>query len=404
MNQNESNSELANSFIFFVLKFLSICLDNKLLIIIGTTIPSIIAVVYCLFTPNTFLSKAIIIPPNGKGSSPISSVLGDIGGMASLLNFDLGDKAEFDLALEISQSDIYLKNIINHFDLYKHYELEKGKVKIETVIRKLKNNLSIDETDYDNMYVAFEDEDPKMCSTVVAYSYKLLDSLYLNIKNRQIVLKQKFMENKVKVTKTELETALNRLIEFQTQNKIYLPEEQMEKIVLTLVDLEKKKRLLEDEIEFVGKTESKQSEMYKKLKIKRQILMDQLDSLNQGELSNELILTSLKNTPTLIKEYKKIYIDVKLNEELLKFFIKTNEELKFKASTNYEQIQLLSPGFVPQKKFAPPKSAICIVIFTVSLVISIAFAVILNFYKLQKALNSPSYVMMMEVLTKIKFR
>lgn len=402
MNTEIESSSGNNSFLLFVLKFFNILFNYKWIIFWGTFIPSVLVVTFCLLAKDTYVSRAVVIPPAGGGASPLASMLGDMSGMAGLLNLDLAGNSDINLTLEIAQSDVFKRKLIKKFDLYEHYKFDPELVKIESVIRRLNNHLGISETKQDNIYILFEDEEPPLCSAVVAYSFHFIDSMYLSIKNKQLVKQQKFINNKEIETRNLLSEALDTLIQFENTNKIYLPETQMELLVGNLVDLEKKKRILDDELEYIRKTESIQSEMYKKMRIKRNILKRQLDSLDSGNLDNEKILTSVKNTPGLIKKYKELFMEVKIQQELLKFFVKTNEELKFKASTDYTQLQLLSPGFVPTKKFGPPKTAICVVIFTIALIFSIMLVLILNYFREHRTANTELYQSWLELKPKLR--
>ena len=156
---------------------LLIKLARRKFLILG--LPFAFAVVAALITlalPNIFLATAQIMPPQ-QGQSTASAMLNQLGGLANSASGWLGIKNPSDVYVGLLSSRTVADNLIQRFDLKKHYDLptfEKSRLTLErnTSVKTGKNGL---------ISISVEDWEPKF-SAVLANAYieeldKLLGSL-----------------------------------------------------------------------------------------------------------------------------------------------------------------------------------------------------------------------------------
>ena len=111
LNTNNINlSEITLSSIFRIIR------REKFLILSLTSIFSISSIIYSLSLPNIFMSSSLlIVNESGGGSSRLSGLIGEYGGLASLAGVDLpsgssSDKAS--LAIEMVLSRDLVRDLI----------------------------------------------------------------------------------------------------------------------------------------------------------------------------------------------------------------------------------------------------------------------------------------------------
>jgi len=91
----------------------------KIPIVLTTTLAGLIAVIYCLFAPNYYKSKAIFYPSNPR----IASRGALFGGADENMDF-FGGNSEMNRILNIAKSSELINYVVKKYDLYAHYEID----------------------------------------------------------------------------------------------------------------------------------------------------------------------------------------------------------------------------------------------------------------------------------------
>ncbi|HPX74993.1 MAG TPA: hypothetical protein PLW77_00260 [Bacteroidales bacterium] len=103
----------------------------------------------------------------------------------------VSDESESEQMLEILNSEDIKFSIIEAFDLYKHYKVEKGQEKSNWKILKYYDaNISVKKTPNDAIVISASDIDPQIASNIVDSIIKFYDILVLNLntsKSKEIV-------------------------------------------------------------------------------------------------------------------------------------------------------------------------------------------------------------------------
>lgn len=91
----------------------------KIPIVITSVLAGLIAVIYCLFAPNYYKSKAIFYPSNPR----IASRGALFGGADENMDF-FGGNSEMNRILNVAKSSELINYIVKKYDLYAHYEID----------------------------------------------------------------------------------------------------------------------------------------------------------------------------------------------------------------------------------------------------------------------------------------
>jgi uncharacterized protein involved in exopolysaccharide biosynthesis len=175
MNEEMQNQEDEISFI----DLFAVLWRWKIMIIVITLLGAVGVVVYSLisiklppeksFLPNYYTPKALMLIDNKSSGGGLSSILGNMGGLASLAGFGMSSGSNFsDLAVYLIESNSMLDSVVDEFDLIKKYKIEKSPRATSRKI--LKNSLKAEFNSGSGVFsISFTDIDPVFAKNVVDY-------------------------------------------------------------------------------------------------------------------------------------------------------------------------------------------------------------------------------------------
>lgn len=143
-----------------------------------TLIVAILTAAITLTMPNYYQSAAIIHPVNPGLSSP-----GQIFGtsLSDLKYF--GEKEDVDRIIAIAESKAVIDHLVEHFDLYTHYEIDQSKANAELKMQKKTRKLfKVQKTKLGNVSISVEDTDPDMAHSMVNEAL-----VFINQINQEII-------------------------------------------------------------------------------------------------------------------------------------------------------------------------------------------------------------------------
>lgn len=209
-------------------KLFSLMLEKKMIIIAIVVICTIIATVVAFVLPKSYQSTTLV-----RVKSSSSSSMAGYAAMAAVFGIGIGiggsssDSPES--YIELMKSREVLNPIIEKVDLT---DEERNELKMEDFIKKYLEITNTKKTDLINI-VAYgkTPEEAQMISQGVADNFLALMTK-LNKEDNSTTLK--FLDERIKIAKEEMETAENKLAAYQQEHKIYAPDEQAKAIIANL--------------------------------------------------------------------------------------------------------------------------------------------------------------------------
>ena len=207
-------------------KLFSLMLEKKKIVIAIVVICTIIATIVAFVLPKSYQSTTLLRVKSNK----ISSMAG-YAAMADGFGIDTGggNSGSPESYIELMKSREVLEPIIAKLDLP-----DEDKEKL-TVVGFAKKNLevtNIKKTDLITIAAYGKTpEEAQMISQGVADNFLALMTK-LNKEDNSSVLK--FLDERIKIAKEEMETAENKLQAYQQEHKIYAPDEQAKAIITNL--------------------------------------------------------------------------------------------------------------------------------------------------------------------------
>lgn len=206
-------------------KLFSLMMEKKKIVIAIVVICTVIATIVAFILPKSYQSTTLVRVKSG-GSS-----MSGYAAMAAGLGIDVGvsSSASPENYIELMKSREVLEPIIEQVDMP---EEDKEKLTTENFIKKYLEITNTKKTDLINIKAYGKTpEEAQMISQGVADNFLALMTK-LNKEDNSSVLK--FLDERIKIAKEEMETAENKLQAYQQEHKIYAPDEQAKAIITNL--------------------------------------------------------------------------------------------------------------------------------------------------------------------------
>lgn len=206
-------------------KLFSLMIEKKMIVIAIIVICTIIATIVAFILPKSYQSTTLVRVKSG------SSSMSGYAAMVASFGIDIGgsSSASPESYIELMKSREVLNPIIEKVDLT---DEERNELKMEDFIKKYLEITNTKKTDLINI-VAYgkTPEEAQMISQSVADNFLALMTK-LNKEDNSTTLK--FLDERIKIAKEEMETAENKLAAYQQEHKIYAPDEQAKAIIANL--------------------------------------------------------------------------------------------------------------------------------------------------------------------------
>lgn len=206
-------------------KLFSLMIEKKKIVIAIVVICTIIATIVAFVLPKSYQSTTLVRVKSG-GSS-----MSGYAAMAAGFGIDTGEGSSGspESYIELMKSREVLEPIITELDLP---DEDKEKLTVAGFAKKNLEVTNIKKTDLITIAAYGKTpEEAQMISQGVADNFLALMTK-LNKEDNSTTLK--FLDERIKIAKEEMETAENKLAAYQQEHKIYAPDEQAKAIITNL--------------------------------------------------------------------------------------------------------------------------------------------------------------------------
>lgn len=207
-------------------KLFSLMMEKKKIVLAIIVICTLIATIVAFVLPKSYQSTTLV----RVKSNNISSMAG-YAAMAAGFGIAIGEGSSGspESYIELMKSREVLEPIITELDLP---DEDKEKLTVEDFAKKNLEVINIKKTDLITIAAYGKTpEEAQMISQGVADNFLALMTK-LNKEDNSTTLK--FLDERIKIAKEEMETAENKLAAYQQEHKIYAPDEQAKAIIANL--------------------------------------------------------------------------------------------------------------------------------------------------------------------------
>jgi uncharacterized protein involved in exopolysaccharide biosynthesis len=285
----------------------------------------------------------------------------------------VGSKTPSDRLLTMLASRKVLEAVVDRFGLVQRYEARDRAEAMSMLEQTIDTDVRRDGT----LVVLVTAAAPGEAAQIANYLAARLDTVNREYKRNQAAAMRKFLQGRVHSMEGEFREAGLALQRFQDRHKLVDPETQtiasvevMKTIVQELAELEVKLGIAEQQLDA-------EHEERRVLELEQAALRNQLENLygsNGAPSSFQTLGPSLRELPSVLREYSELAVDVKIRQEILGFLGTKLEEAEYREALNTPTIQILDQAVAPTVRSAPRRTLIVLASLAVTLILSTVLA------------------------------
>ncbi|WP_129127752.1 GumC family protein [Geomonas oryzae] len=368
LSSEERLTHTENSRMFGFLDCVQIVLQRFKMIAVITLVGAFGTAAYSLTQSNVYQCKAMIIPVQ-EDKNLMSSMLSQLGGLATLAGASVGAPTTGDLYVTMLHSETVLDGVIDRlhlmqqfkkkyrYNLYEHFDKA-----MEAVVGKKDGVVSI----------TVKDTDPKRAADITNALLDELAKLTADLSVKSSGANRSFLEGRLASAKVDLAQAENALAAFQRKNKTIALPEQAQVSIGEISMLNGQIAIKEVELASTRQRFTEASPEVKMVKASIESMKQQIGKLegNGGGSS----IPSIGAVPALAQDYIRLTRQFKIQETLVEVLTKQYEMAKLAESKSVKSFNILQNAKVPEAKVAPARAKMVKVAAFLSLLLGLFVA------------------------------
>jgi uncharacterized protein involved in exopolysaccharide biosynthesis len=350
--ENEAGSSESEPLGPGLLDLLVIAASRKWSIVGMTCAGGLIAALVALLLPAVYTSTAVIMAPQQQQSAA-SSLLGQLGPVASLAGRDLGLKTPADLYIGILSGRTIADQLIGAFQLRKRYA-----VRTTEEARKILGKRTHFSTGKDSLIrIAVDDRDPKDAAALANAYVSALHQQNDRLAITESAERRLFFEKQLEKEKNALADSEAAMRATQERTGVLQVNSQVEATMRALVQLRAEITTREVALTTIKGAATAENPVVVRQETELDALRAQLKTLESKAgpgLSFDPIISTTE-LPRVGLEYVRAVRDVKYHETLFELLSKQYEVARIDEAKEAPVIQVVDTAVPPEKKSWPPR-------------------------------------------------
>jgi tyrosine-protein kinase Etk/Wzc len=341
-----------------LLELLHVVVKRKKLILRLCGGAFILSIVVSLLMPNIYTATARILPPQKEGLGGLSSLLGQMGGLAELAGGALGGGGSSALYLGILKSRSVADAVIGRLNLAKRYKTKTADETRKVLEGKVKMLAEKDGI----ISIAADDRDPRWSAAISNAFVEELGRKSVKLNLTKAGTERVFLEKRLAVVKEDLKNAEDAFKTFQEKNKAVKVDSQAAATIGVIAQLKAELASKEIQLASLRSFQTEENPQVRMLQSAIAKIRGQLGSY-EGSSTGEDAIPSVGNVPGLGIQYIRKLREVKVQEALFEQLTKQYEMAKLNEAKDSSSLQVLDDAVVPAKK-SKPKRALIVILST----------------------------------------
>ncbi|MEO0080885.1 MAG: Wzz/FepE/Etk N-terminal domain-containing protein [candidate division WOR-3 bacterium] len=369
-----------------LLQYLRVVIKWRRLIFYNTLVMTVLAVVISFILPQRFTAVAQLLPPPEDDMLGMSSILGSSGfGTSRLsrlrLGSMLGGSTPSDLMVGIMGSRSVMQKVVERCSIIYHYRIKKNS--IESAIKTLRKLTNLSVSDDGIVKIRVDAKTPALAAAIAnSYVEELDDFLrHSNIsRGRNMRL---FLERRVEEVESSLAVARESLEAFQQRHKTVSVNDETKAAVEAYAKLKSQLYLRQAELGMVEEVSGLENPYATSLRGEVDAFQNQLKKLERGGSRTGFgagFGVPFESLPSVAAEFLRRYQDLKIQEETYAMLYQQYEYAKILEARDTPSITVLDYAVPPEKRSFPRRLVITLAVLCFSLLASIAFALVSEYF------------------------
>lgn len=383
-----------------LLSYLLVLSGWKRFLFLHSTLWVAAAVAIALLLPQRFTSQVVLMPPKSSATG-ISKLAKSLpmaklaGGAAGLLPMGSGENLE-NIYLAILSSRTLQTEVIAKFDLIKVYEFDrKPKYYIEDVFTEFAKHVAIEVTDEGTFIIQVWDRNAERAAQIANFMADRLDQNYKTLTVETERNQRMFLEERLRLTKIELDSAETRYTKFLVDNRMLNIDEQAKATIDAGTDIETRYLAAELKLDINKRVFAQDNPKIREQQMELNELRKQRESLMKDRKSDLLI--PYRQAPDLGLQMVRLKRNLKIQEALFEFILQQYESAKFDESKNTPNVQVLDKAVAAQKRSFPKRGKIVIACAFFSLFLGIGIVSFLEYFRRFAAAKPDEFRMLQQI-------
>lgn len=369
---------------FDLLPYFLVFIRRRKAIVINFILIFIVAVVYAfVITKKEFKAEIVFLPPASEGSLEGIS----LGGL--MLPSMSSSEILPEQIVTVFSSKVLKRKIIDKFELYKHYRLQKNINKFEFALKALNKDILLEAEEKGSMTfsktVSFDlkayHSSPDTVFQMVNYSFELLDSAVRAISVDRAHRNRVFIENQLEKNKVILDTVNKKMQDFQIQYKAYNITEQAKMTIAAYAQLKSAMQLNEIQMQAIKREFSGETPELNALRKTNEAYQSKLSQLETRDTPDAL--PSLQGATKLVPQYTNLLRDIEVQNQVILLLTRELEQAKIKEDKNVSSLFIVDPAYVPAYKFRPKRMIILAIWISTYMIFILLYILIMEVYRIQ---------------------
>jgi capsule polysaccharide export protein KpsE/RkpR len=345
----------------------------------------VIALLIVLLMPNHYQSTAQLMPPDMApstidligglaGLSSGGSVLGGGGGSGSGLSKLLGGVDQGEVFLGIMQSETLEDRLIDQFGLeakFHDHTVEQARKDLESMV-----DLNVDRKS-GIIGISVTDKNPVFASQLARAYVEQLNNLLSQVSNTTARRERVFLERRLSTVQTKLDDDARNFSQFASKNTALDISAQGQAMVQAAATLQGQIIAAQSELEGLKQIYTPDNYRIKQTQAQITELQNQLEklggkdvSVQRSTLNPDELYPSIRELPLLGVGWADLYRQLKIDETVYELLNEQAELARIEEARETPTVEVLDPGFVPQRKSWPPRILLSILVAFLSAVIA----------------------------------
>ncbi|HET7208141.1 MAG TPA: Wzz/FepE/Etk N-terminal domain-containing protein [Terriglobales bacterium] len=356
-------------------KLLRLVWHSRRLLFRITAVGLLASTLVAFLIPKSYTSTAQLMPPDTQSTSGLAMMAAMAskvgGGLGSIAGDLLGVKSSGALFIGVLRSQTEEDRLIQQFDLRRIY----GTRLVMDARKKLDENTSISEDRKSGIItISVTDHDAQRSAALANAYVDELNSLVSELSTSSAHRERVFLEERLKVAKRDLDTAVNELAQFSSKNNTLDIQQEGKAMLDAAGTIAGEMIAAQSQLEGLRQIYTDNNSRVRSLQARVASLRKQLEKLggkqedgdnvaapNGGHTGEQAAETasmpypSIHSLPLLGAKYADYYRRAKIQETVFELLTEQYELAKVQEAKETPSVKVLDPGTVPEKKSFPPR-------------------------------------------------
>ncbi len=352
--------------------YFNVIAKRSKMILYTTLAAGLLAVIGSFFMTNIYSATAKVLPPQQE-TGLLSSIMGQLGNLATVAGDIVGKGNKADMFVEILKSEAVMDPLINRFKLMEIYKQDYRQL----TYKMLEEHSQIAAGKKSGIIsITVDDKDPNRAAAIANAYMEELDKLLRRMNVSGAGENRHFMEQRLTEARADLVKAENAFKAFQTKYKTIGFEKQAEATIQGIAELRAQLAIQEVQLATLRRGLTDSNPKVKDAKSSIANLRAQIGRL-EGTGTGEVI-PSVGSVPAIGQEYLRLMREFKTREAIVETLTKQYEMSRISEANTVSTLQIVQFAKAPDRKSKPSKRKHVMLITLSALFLSTAFAFVLE--------------------------